>query len=253
LKLLCNAIPKSGTYLLSAIAGYCGFKDDNLRFVEGGVNVVDDNNNLVRFDADTSPNVLAGLADGCYAPCHLAHSDDLAAFLKANDFRHLFLYRHPADCIYSYVRFAAYSDSFGNQSDYNRKLQNHLLDDFVSDADRFNYVFQHFASGFNFETSIEWLNSDSCYAMKFEDLYDELLMLERGQIGRIIPDMFRYLGASVSQDPHTVFASIYGVGPTFMSGKSKVGQYKRLDMTKISPTINDPAFVRALKLYNYNI
>jgi hypothetical protein len=36
-----------------------------------------------------------------------------------------------------------------------------------------------------------------------------------------------------------------------MREKSKIGQYKRLDMTKISSAINDRAFAEVLELYKY--
>ena len=253
MRLLCNSIPKSGTYLLSAIADYCGLKDENLRFVEGGVNVVDDRNNLVRFDADASPNRLGRMSDGTYAPCHLAHSDALASFLRSNNIKHLFIYRHPADVIYSYVRFVAYSRSFRDQSADNEQFQNRLLNDFQSDEDRFNYVFRQYRSAFNFETSTAWLNSDAAYAIRFEELYEEILMLEQGQIGRVTSGMFRYLGISSSSNPRASFSAIYGVGPTFMDGKNKVGQYRQLDAEKIAPSINDPTFVTWLKLYGYSM
>jgi hypothetical protein len=251
MKLLCNAIPKSGTYLLAAIAGYCQFKDDGLRFVEGGVNVVDNKNKLVRFDVDATPEKLNRLSDGCYAPCHLAYSDELASFLKSSKFKHLFMYRHPADTVYAYARFVAYSEDFGKD---NREFQNRLLNDCESDEDRFTYIFHHFRSAFNFETSVAWLKSDSCYPIKFEDLYEELLNLENGQNGKLFPDIFRYLKISAPSDPRAMFSAIYGVGPTFMAGeKNKIGQYKKLDKKKISSVINDPAFVKVMDLYQYSI
>jgi len=254
MRLLCNSIPKSGTYLLSAIADYCGYKDAKLRFVEGGTNVVDDDNNLVQFDTDASPSRIDRLPDGSYAPCHVAHSGGLSAFLKSSDIKHLFIYRHPADVIYSYVRFVAYSKSFGDQSAGNKQFQDQLLNDFESDEDRFNYIFCHYRSAFNFETSAAWLTDrDSCYPLKFEELYKELLMLEQGSLGPKIADMFRYLEIPVSSDPRATFAAIYGVGPTFMNEKNKIGQYRRLDATKIAPSINDPVFTSVLDAYGYKI
>jgi hypothetical protein len=103
MKLLCNAIPKSGTYLLSEIAHYCGYKDEHVRFVEGGVNIVDDNNKLIRFEIDAKPDRLNRLSDGCYAPSHLAYSEDLSSFIKSNNFKHL---------LYTAIRPISYTAMF---------------------------------------------------------------------------------------------------------------------------------------------
>jgi hypothetical protein len=38
-----------------------------------------------------------------------------------------------------------------------------------------------------------------------------------------------------------------------MKEKNKIGQYKQLDMTKISPVLNNRAFAEILELYKYEM
>jgi hypothetical protein len=253
MRLLCNSIPKSGTYLLAAIANYCGYRDGLLRFVEGGTNVVDESNNLLRFEVNPRPDRLGRLPDGSYAPCHLAHSRDLCSFIKSNDIKHLFIYRHPADVVDSYVRFVTYSNNFRVQSDDNRRFQDQLRNNFDCDEDRFVYVFRHLRSAFNFDSGAAWLDCQACLPVKFEKLYEELLLLEHGKTGQLITGIFKYLESDASLDPYSIFSAVYGTGPTFMQEKNKIDQFKRHDLTKISEAINDSAFAAVLDLYNYEI
>lgn len=252
MRLICNSIPKSGTYLLGAIADFCQYQDSMLRFVDTGTNVVDANNNLVRFDPLAGPEKLAQLTPGQYAPSHLTYSPPLADYLLRHGFRHLFIYRNPYDILYSYVRFVTYSKSFAEQDGYNATLQNAMKTGFASDEERICHVFQNMSANFNFQANLGWLKSPACHAVRFEDLYGDLVALKSGTVGPYLKGVFEYVGFGADQPAEAIHARIYGVGPTFMQGEKKVGQYLQLDREKLAPVLDDPGLKEAVRQFGYS-
>jgi len=252
MRLICNSIPKSGTYLLGAIADFCQLQDSLLRFVDTGTNVVDANNNLVRFDALAGPEKLTRLTPGQYAPSHLTYSPGLAEFVLRHGFRHLFIYRHPYDILYSYVRFVTYSKSFAEQDGYNAALQNSMKSGFASDEERICHVFQNMGANFNFQANLGWLDSNACHAVRFEDLYGDLVALRSGTVGEFLKGVFDYIGFGAEQPADAIHARIYGVGPTFMKGEKKVGQFLQLDRDKLAPVLDDLGLKDAVRRFGYS-
>ena len=251
MRLICNSIPKSGTYLLASLAKFVGLVDQNIRFVDNGINVVDDSNNMVEFITDESPGKLNRLADGGYAPSHLSFSEALAEALATGGFRHLFIYRHPGDVLYSYVRFVTYSRSFYEQSQYNRDLQDRMKSDYRSDEERLIEVFRNMRSAFNFRANLNWLTSPSCFPIRFEALYDELLLLsDNRRIGPILGAIFEYLNVG-GWSPAEIYDGIYGKGPTFMEGRDKIRQFDRLDRAVIEQVLADEEFRAMVRAYGY--
>lgn len=250
--LICNAIPKSGTYLLASIAEFCGFEDTKVRFLDNGTNIVDEDNRLREYVEDSGPRRFFDIPDDAYAPCHLTYSQKLADAFQDNRIKHLFMYRHPGDIIWSYVRFVTYSKSFAGHSDDTANTQFHMKNDFESDEQRFIHVYTQMKHNFNFLENSGWLNDPSSYPIRFEHLYGEILDLRSGKIGSLLQGLFEYVGHEVSQDPKDIYEAIHGRGPTFMPGTKKVGQYNDLDQGGISSVLDDPEFRSYLDLYGYD-
>tara|TARA_R110002073_G_scaffold326331_1_gene506097 strand:+ start:188 stop:976 length:789 start_codon:yes stop_codon:yes gene_type:complete len=252
MKLICNSIPKSGTYLLAAIAEYFGFRDQNIRFMDNGTNVVDANNILIDFRADESLTKFANLEQQSYAPSHLSHSPEVANHLRNSEFRHLFIYRHPYDVLYAYVRFVTLSKSFRAQSEYNAQLQDRMLSLFECDEQRVVDVYQNMQSAFSFEKNLEWLSEPACFSIRFEDLYFALLEAEKGKETKLLDDVAKYLEFEKPWSASEFFSEVYGRGPTFSSGKAKVGRFASLDTSLLKPLIDDVRFTEIVDAYGYD-
>ena len=76
--LICNSIPKSGTYLLAAIAECLGYQDCLARFVDSGTTIVNDQNHEIRFENGSDAERFKRLAKGQYSPSHLTYSNAMA-------------------------------------------------------------------------------------------------------------------------------------------------------------------------------
>lgn len=250
--LICNAIPKSGTYLLASIAEYCGFEDTYVRFLDHGTNFVDGQNHLREYAEGNAPQRFFELPDNAYAPSHLTYDPDLADAFADGRIKHLFMYRHPGDVIWSYVRFVTYSESFATHSSDTQNTQNRMKNDFESDEQRFVHVYFQMKHNFNFVENSRWLKDTSTFTLRFEDLYTEILELREGKMGSLLDGLFEYLGHTSSEALSEMYETIHGRGPTFMPGTKKVGQYSNLDLTGISSVLNDPEFRKCLDLYGYD-
>ncbi len=249
--LICNAIPKSGTYLLAAIAEFCGYHDTNTRFLDHGTNIVDDQNHLLEFVEDANEDRFFALPDNGYVPCHLTYCEKLSEVFRDSRIKHLFMYRHPADVLFSYVRFVTYSKNFSDHSEATRRTQAQMQRDFDSDEQRFVHVYAQMKHNFNFVENSRWLNEPSTYAIRFEDLYSDILGLQSGEVGPLLRGLLAFVGCTPTQAPGEMYELIHGQGPTFMPTQNKNGQYKALNRDKISYVLDDPEFQKYLGLYGY--
>ena len=71
MSLICNSIPKSGTFFLSSLASVCGFTDSKVRFLDRATNLVDDENRLVESHKDAGMERFIKMGENTHTPSHL--------------------------------------------------------------------------------------------------------------------------------------------------------------------------------------
>jgi len=250
--LICNSIPKSGTYLLAAIAECLGYQDCLARFVDSGTTIVNDQNHEIRFENGSDAERFKRLAKGQYSPSHLTYSNDLASELYGLGLSQIFIYRHPADIIYSYLRFVTYSKSFASHSNNTANTQARFQHDFVDDEQRFIHIFESEKHNFNFTKNLGWLGEARCLSVKFEELFSDVRILADNKIGTWMARIIAYLDVEVTIKPVEMYERIFGVGPTFSNLKGKVGQYRQLDQAKISYVLDHPIYHDWLRKFGYD-
>lgn len=248
---ICNSIPKSGTFLLAAISECLGYRDSKMRFVDHGTSYIDGSNKLKRFEENADLNRFMVAPEDSFTPSHLTHSRELAAFLSGERISNLFIYRHPGDVLYSYVRFVTYSSSFSEHSQDTMNTQQQFRNNFCSDEERFLHVFESLKGNFNFSQNANWLVEPSCLNIRFEDLFKDIQGLADGLLGPVISQIIEYLGVELSQSPEQMYRKVFGRGPTFSQLKSKVGQYEKLERAKIEYVLTHPIFETWLEAYGY--
>ena len=154
---------------------------------------------------------------------HLTYSQELDEYIGKAGVKQLFIYRHPADVICSYVNYVSNSKRFAQHNEKNRVLQDKMRLDFKSDEERFVYVFTTMKKSFNFELNAGWLKSSTCFAVKFEGLYTKVLALRQNIIGPLLQRVFEFLGREPHYKADELFEKIYGNGPTFSENTNKIG------------------------------
>jgi hypothetical protein len=221
-KLICNSIPKSGTYLLVELAKHMGFADIgfhlNTDFVER--RTTDEKSEQPR----PMPSILqvAGLKSGQCAPGHLHYSFALENFLMSrSEYRMLFIIRDPRDLVISWVDFV-YSSSAYRSTAWNEYCQKQANISYPTDEARISSSIDGLL-GMGLDRFMPWINSPACLTVKFEDLYPEI---SSGKAGPTVDRIASYLDCS-SID----VGGVLGAGRTASNRPDKVGVYKRR-MTK---------------------
>jgi hypothetical protein len=171
--------------------------------------------------------------------------------------KHIFIYRDPRDVFVSYLNFVTYSEKYSRGRD-TRKYQRFMLENFSSDDERLTYIIKKGRSANSGELNYlsrvyePWLRSPHCLAIKFEDLYPEVINLKKGVLGKVLRSLLDYLEVGVDTvDPLELYSKVYGKGPTATSLVRKVGQYKRVFKDHHYALIDNPEFRSILNTFGY--
>ena len=171
--------------------------------------------------------------------------------------KHVFTYRDPRDIFVSWLNFITYSKKFivGQGA---RKKQRFMLENFSDDDERLTFIINtglrvnssnQSLLGFVYEP---WLRSPHCLAIKFEDLYPEVINLRKGVLGKVLRSLLDYLEVDIDTiDPLDFYSKVYGKSLTASSLVSKVGQYKRVFKDHHYALIDNPEFRSMLNAFGY--
>ena len=265
--ILTNAIPKSGTYLINRIVECL----DNWENTEVQINY----DFYYTFPAHGEAGVfeclssssLKKLLNGQLVAAHLPYSKDLEEVIKevnpARRIKHIFLYRDPRDIFVSYTRYVTYSPSY-TRTPKARAKQKFMQENFSNDADRLTYIIQEkkdnysvdkdtYNIKYDFLKYAPWLQSQPTCAIKFEELYVELLKVkEKGIFGDIFTRLFNYLEMDVSTIvPIKFYNCVHEKSFTASGEKNKIAQYKHYFKECHYKMLDNPEFKKILDVFGY--
>ena len=264
-----NAIPKSGTHLLESIHAYLG-KWENIRIglandawsTSGDrLGKVPDGQSKM-FDCVCSARFhVKKLRNGQMAQAGFSWSKGLertiARVTDSRRIKHVFIYRDPRDIIISHMNWATYSDSFIKQGGEGVKARRKFwLESFASDDERLTHVIKNKINHIlvkSYALSFEpWLHSSHCFAVKFEDLYPDIVDLKTGVLGDTLRNLLNYLEVDAATiDPIVFYNKVYLRGFTASSVEDKVGQYKRMFKDRHYALLDTREFRDTLQAFGY--
>ena len=251
---LANAIPKSGTHLLKSIANYLG-KWENIRvhvnheswdteFDGGGGRFHDC---LIRYS-------VRKLRNGQLVSAHLPWSEGventLAQQTPARRVKHLFMCRDPRDTIISRLNEGAYLKTYVTDGTTRRHRQ-FMLENFANDDERLTYLLKRRQPSaiMSYEP---WLHSPNCLALKFEDLYPDIVATRDRRLGDTLKKLFEYLEIDASAiDLQEFHDNVNGKSITASDVEDKVGQYKRVFKDQHYALIDNQEFENVLQTFGY--
>lgn len=236
---IANGPNKSGTHLLHRIVDYLRKWEDILVRIEKRLYIIDTpegEESMQRCPAHIS---VGKLRNGQLAHAHLPWSAWLDKRMvhgtSTTRFKHLLILRDPRDTFVSRMRA---DKAF-------------LQEKFSNDDDRLTYAIDNWKN-YYFLEFMPWLNNPNCLAVRFEELYPELLDLEQGKIGNVIESLIQYLGVDpASIDPTQFFHYVYGKSRTASAERDKVGQFRRMFNDQHYAQIDNPKFRDMLGAYGY--
>jgi hypothetical protein len=89
-------------------------------------------------------------------------------------------------------------------------------------------------------------------AIRFEDLYADLLRCEAGELGGTLGQILEYVGVRVTAaDLVSLYASSYGKGPTAAPGRDKIGRYRTMFKPCHWETLGTPRWQELLRAFGY--
>jgi len=265
---LTNAIPKSGTYLINRIVECLGYWENTEVQINYDFYYTFPAHGEAGIFECLSSSSLKKLLNGQLVAAHLPYSKDLEKVIEdvssARRIKHIFLYRDPRDIFVSYTRYVTYSLSY-IRTPKSRAKQKFMQQNFSNDEDRLTYIIQEkkdeYSVGkedtynikYDFLKYEPWLHSQYTYAIKFEELYVELLEVkEKGEFGDVFTKLFDYLEIDVSKiDPIKFYNRVYERSFTASGEKNKIAQYKHYFKECHYEMLDNSYFRRILDLVGY--
>ena len=249
-----NGVPKSGTYLVHSIVAYLKKWEDI------GIHI--DPMDWRTVPTHGEPTVhrclsqfaVNKLRNGQLVAAHMPWSKSLEKRIgtatASRRVKHVLMYRDPRDIFVSWMRWTTYPEG-PVEGTIGKKRQRFMTESFSNDDERLAYVIQNrkecFGPGF-----LPWLQNPHCMAIKFENLYPEVLGLKDGVIGDVLRRLFNYLEVETSRiDPVDCFDRVHGQSRTASSEPDKVGQHRRVFKDFHYTMLDTPDFRSILNDYGY--
>ena len=210
--LICNSVPKSGTYLLVEMAKRMDFADIGYHLNTGHLEKRTPENMTEHPRPMPALLQVAALRPGQAVPAHIHFSYVLENFLLSEPNRKmLFIIRDPRDLVISWVDYVFSSRAYRSTA-WNAYSQDAAVMHHPGDEQRISGSIEGLLN-MGLENYLPWIDSPACLTIKFEELYADLSSEGNGETVRRISD---YLG----QRPENIKDAL-GKGRTF-SGKGKM-------------------------------
>lgn len=240
--LICNSVPKSGTYLLVEIAKRMSFADIGYHLN------TDHLEKRTATDMTEQPRPMpallqvAALKAGQAVPAHLHYSFALENFLLSNPkHKMLFIIRDPRDLVVSWVDYVFSSKAYRSTA-WNAYSQESAITHHPDDQSRITSSIEGLLT-MGLEKYLPWINSPACLTVKFEDLYAELSAEGAGPNIKRISD---YIGRPIRD-----VAEALGKGRTHSDRAKKIGSYsERMNESHLA-RIEQPDFQKLVLQFGY--
>lgn len=248
-----NGIPKAGTHLLNALIENLGVWKHTEVFITGGKY-----NHQFRgkaWDTQCRPqSSVKKLRNGQMVIGHVPWSSTLEKSLgqvkSIRRIKHLLIYRDPRDGFASAFRWVFYPKM---RPAYSETTDKEILwrEGFTNDNQRLSYILKE-PRFWTFPGYERWLLSPNCLAIKFEDLYPEIVELQHNILGITLRRIFDYLEIDASSvNAPDLYTKVHGKSPTASTEADKIGQYKRVFKDEHYAMLDTPEFRKTLSNFRY--
>jgi hypothetical protein len=239
---ICNSVPKSGTYLLmEVIRDLRVFEDCHHHVYSNGIAKLRPDGSLENLRAVPALMWAAALRPGMMCASHLEYSPYLENYLLSRkDHKMLFIIRDPRDIVISWVDFVYNSKSFLRMRPIHESLRDGGRRCYPTDAERITSAIENVAGQKVVSRFASWVHSPACLTIRFEDIYGELTECSNNQL--TIDRICDYL--EVPRKCKSSFAEAIGRGLTSSERPDKIGIYKRRMNEHHFEKLRDPEFQR---------
>jgi Sulfotransferase domain len=248
---ICNAAPKSGTYLLVELVKALGCHVDvGYHTYSSSISKVHADGSFDYERAVPAPLWASALQPGYLCASHTEYCPYLEQyFLTRKEHKMLFIVRDPRDIVISWVDFVYNSAAYPNMRKWNAYLRNAGTLAHPDDASQISScIVSLLESGI--KNYLSWLDSPACLTVRFEELYRELMDDDpkRGSFP-VLDGICDYL--DVPRRPPREIAGVLGRGLTASSRHGKIGVYRSRMTADHLDLLRDEAFQKLVVEFGY--
>jgi hypothetical protein len=246
---ICNSVPKAGTYLLVELLKALG------GHVDIGYHCYTSSISKVHRDGsfDSERKIPAPLWSSSLNPGYLcaAHVEYDALYerqlLSCKHHKMLFIIRDPRDLVVSWVDFVYNSSSYAKMRKWNEELRERGKLSYPDDASQITSTIRSLPSS-GIAKYLSWIDSPACLTVRFEDLYAELVGKTTNDFP-VLSGICDYL--EISRRCPKDLIGVVGSGLTESGRGKKVGIYKDRMSPKHSAMLLDEDFQRLVVEFGY--
>jgi hypothetical protein len=246
---ICNSVPKAGTYLLVELVKALG------RHVDTGYHCYTSSISKVHRDGrlDNERRIPAPLWSSSLKPGYLcaAHVEYDALYeqqlLSSKQHKMLFIIRDPRDLVISWVDFVYNSSSYPKMRKWNEVARERGKLYYPDDASQITSSIRSLPSS-GISRYLSWIDSPACLTVRFEDLYAELSG-ETNSDFSVLDSICDYL--EIPRRSPSDLVGVIGSGLTESGRRKKVGIYKHRMSAKHLAMVLDEDFQRLVVEFGY--
>lgn len=251
-----NGVPKAGMHLLYSIVNYLNKWQDIGVYLKRNLWETELSREDFEQHACAAEVSVKKLRNGQMVLAQLGWSQQLENVIgrktHASRVKHLMIFRDPRDLVVSWLNWATHSEKYP-RSPSTKANRRFMLENFSNDDERLTYVIEQTKGDyFGLLEYAPWLSSPNCVAVKFEDLYPDIVSLRDNTLGQVLREILGYLEIDANTiDPLDFYDKVHGKSLTASSEEHKVGQYKRVFNDHHHALFDNPDFRSTLEVFGY--
>jgi hypothetical protein len=225
--IICNSIPKAGTYLLvELVKALGGHVDLEYHTYSSSISKVHPDGSFDYERAVPAPLWASALKPGYLCASHTEYCPHLEQyFLGRKEHKMLFIVRDPRDLVISWVDFVYHSAAYPKMRKWNAFLRESGTKAHPDDASRISSCINTLPQS-GIQNFMSWLDSPACLTVRFEELFCELTEDDPSVVTfPVLHSICDYL--DVPRRAPSELAGALGRGLTSSGRIEKVGVYRR--------------------------
>jgi hypothetical protein len=223
---ICNSIPKAGTYLLvELVKALGGHVDIGYHTYSSSISKVHSDGSFDYERAVPAPLWASALNPGYLCASHTEYCPHLEQyFLARKEHKMLFIVRDPRDIVISWTDFVYHSAAYPKMRKWNAFLREAGTRSHPDDASQISSCITALPQS-GIQKFLSWLDSPACLTVKFEELYSELTEVDPSVVTfPVLHSICDYL--DLPRKAPSELAGILGRSLTSSGRGGKVGVYR---------------------------
>lgn len=251
-RIVANAVPKSGTYLLESFFRAIDKRQNLPTHLLDGFYYHWQPEGFAKSIPIGAPDSLRLLKPGQCSPAHLHYTSATSNFLSSSpDVKHVFMYRDIRDCMVSYARFMKNSKTARLIPVHLREQEN-MIRYLGDDEHCVTYAIIHCLFTMNYMDFHPWLSDHNTFSMKFEDFYEAIENMDDGAPPKLIRDLLDFCSIQPEKPYSSLRESIFGQGSRTSSGVvQKSGRFRSEFSSYHWSLVDSPAVHEILDSFGY--